>query len=90
MTPPRRTAVVSTDATNGHTGAGVVSVTLPRLPWEPEITGPDPREETRPGLRSIRNAALTERIGPMAPLKSLRLAKHFESVSARIVEREVR
>ncbi len=62
---------------------------MPRLPWEPEITGPDPRHETAPGLRSIRNDALNERIGPLAPMKAARLARHW-ATGQHVVEREVR
>ncbi len=69
---PRRTALVVTGATSSATRSGVAAVTMPRLPWEPEITGPDPRHETAPGLRSIRNDALNERIGPLAPMKAAR------------------
>lgn len=86
---PRRTAIVVTSATSSGTGSGVAAVTMPRLPWEPEITGPDPRHETAPGLRSIRNDALNERIGPLAPMKAARLARHW-AAGEHVVEREVR
>lgn len=86
---PRRTALVVTSATSSATGSGVAAVTMPRLPWEPEITGPEPRHETAPGLRSIRNDALNERIGPLAPMKAARLARHW-ATGERVVEREVR
>ena len=82
---PTRTAIVVTRATSSGTGSGVAAVTMPRLPWEPEITGPDPRHETAPGLRSIRNDALNERIGPMAPAQSAKAARRF---AARSYDRE--
>lgn len=87
---PRRTALVATSATSSGTGSGVAAVTMPRLPWEPEITGPDPRHETAPGVGSIRNADLNERTGPMAPAKSFSLARHFEAQTTRVHQREVR
>ncbi len=49
----RRQAVVRTPQHCGnipesHCQRGFVTVTLPRMPWEQEITDPDPREETKP------------------------------------------
>lgn len=84
-----RTALVVTGAVNSACTRTLAAVTLPRLPWEPDITGPDPRHETAPGLRSIRNDALNERIGPLAPMKAARLARHW-ATGERVVEREVR
>lgn len=50
---PRSAAIVRTpqhcgNIPDGHCQRGFVTVTLPRMPWEQEITTPDPRHETSP------------------------------------------
>ena len=76
---PRRIAIVRANAFGLHQedmGDGRTSractVTLPRLPWEPEVTQPDPRVETAPRVGSIRNPNLDETCGPYAPARPLR------------------
>lgn len=78
-----RTAIVTT--TSFHATVCRVAVTVPRLPWEPDITEPDARDETRPRALPIRNAALDERTGPMAPAQSAKAARRF---AARSYDRE--
>lgn len=70
---PRRIAIVGTAPSGGSaTDSATVAVTLSRAPWEAEVTLPDPRDETRPGLASIRNPLLDETRGNMAPARRVR------------------
>lgn len=53
MNIPRRTAIVASRITlmnmpDGHCAPKRATVTLARMPWEPEVTNPDPRNETAP------------------------------------------
>ena len=65
----RRIAIVAGSAACSSNEPQRMYVTLPRLPWDPEITQPDPREETRPRSAPIRNPALDENTGPFAPAR---------------------
>lgn len=47
---PRRTALVRDHGSKG----GLSAVSVVHLPWEPQITPPDMRLETRPRVLSIR------------------------------------
>lgn len=69
---PRRAAIVRSMPASGSFPDNATSVTLARLPWEPEVTEPDPREETRPRVGSIRNPDLDETRGPYAPARRVR------------------
>jgi hypothetical protein len=80
---PTRTAIVATTSTLAT--ATRVGVTVPRLPWEPDITEPDARDETRPRALPIRSDRLDERTGPMAPAQSAKAARRF---AARSYDRE--
>lgn len=80
---PTRTAIVTT--TSFHAAVCRAAVTVPRLPWEPDITEPDARDETRPRALPIRSDRLDERTGPMAPAQSAKAARRF---AARSYDRE--
>ncbi len=54
----RRTAIVHTPGAQGAPDL----VSLPRLPWEPDHVGPDPREETRPRQPPIRSQSARLRV----------------------------
>jgi hypothetical protein len=76
---PRRTAIVTCVPGSGSFGdtddaryRRQAFVTLPRLPWEPDITEPDPRTETAPRAGAIRNPDLDETRGPWAPARPVR------------------
>jgi hypothetical protein len=69
---PRRQAVVRTpqhcgNIPDGHGQRGFVTVTLPRMPWEQEITAPDPREETKPRRNPAAPPAISYRKQPAPP-----------------------
>lgn len=88
MSAPSRPHIVRAAPGADHRSPpGMVS--LPREPWV--VSGqPDPRDETRPRVKTIRSADLDETRGPMAPMKAARLARHWAQVPEHVVEREVR
>lgn len=72
MRIPRRTAIVRTPQHCGnipesHCQRGFVTVTLPRMPWEQEITAHDPREETKPRRNPAAPPARAYRKKPASP-----------------------